>query len=95
MSGCSSRVRTDIEEAPLVVARWGRQWTREELVAHADRLEQVAASRLAEGGDGAGRGVRLLRCTTVAGFEILAGPGLGSGGAWIGCQPRDLVQAAA
>jgi len=86
-----------------VVARWGRQWTREELVAHADRLEQVAASRLAEGGDGAGRGVRLLRCTTVAGFEILAGPGfeilagpgLGSGGAWIGCQPRDLVQAAA
>jgi hypothetical protein len=33
------------------------------------RLEQVAGMRLVEGGDGTERGVRILRCTTGAGFD--------------------------
>jgi len=45
-----------------VVTLWGRQWTRDELLARVGRLEQVAGIRLVEGGDGAERGVRLLRC---------------------------------
>jgi hypothetical protein len=63
------------EEATLVVTLWGRQWTREELLARVGRLEQVAGIRLVEGGDGAERGVRLLQCSTGAGFdfEVLTG----------------------
>ena len=67
MSECS-----DQEEAPPVVTLWGRQRSREELLARAGRLEQMAGMRLVDGGDGAERGVRLLGCTTGAGlgFEI-------------------------
>ena len=43
---------------------WGRRWTREELLARVGRLEQVAGIRLIAGGDGAERGVRMLRCAT-------------------------------
>ena len=46
MSECSNR-----EEAPPVVTLWGRQWTRQELLARVGRLEQVAGMRLVEGGD--------------------------------------------
>ena len=49
---------------------WGRQWSRAGLLARVGRLEQVAGVRLTEGGDGAERGVRLLRVSTGAGFEF-------------------------
>ncbi len=45
-----------------MVTLWGRRWTRPELLARVGRLEQVAGIRLVEGGDGAERGVRMLRC---------------------------------
>jgi hypothetical protein len=53
------------------------------------RLEQIAGIRLVEGGDGAERGVRLLRCWSGAGFdfEILVDRGFDIGGAWIGGRP--------
>jgi hypothetical protein len=54
----------------LVAILWGQQWTREELLARVGRLEQVAGIRLTEGGDGAERGVRMLRCSTGAGFDF-------------------------
>ena len=41
------------EEAPPVVTLWGREWTREELLARVGHLEQIAGIRLVEGGDGA------------------------------------------
>ena len=68
---------------------WGRQWTREALLARVGRLEQVAGVRLIEGGDGAERGVRMLRCWTGAGFEfeILVDRGFDVGGAWLGGRP--------
>jgi hypothetical protein len=53
-----------------VVTLWGRQWTREELLARVGRLEQVAGIRLVESGDGAERGVRLLRCWSGARFDF-------------------------
>jgi hypothetical protein len=53
-----------------VVNLWGRQWTRAELLARVGRLEQVAGVQLAEAGDGAERGVRLLRFATGTGFEF-------------------------
>ena len=82
-----------------MVTLWGRRWTRPELLARVGRLEQVAGMRLVEGGDGAERGVRILRCTTGAGFdfEILVDRGFDIGGAWIGgrplawCSPVGLV----
>jgi hypothetical protein len=72
-----------------VVSLWGRQWRRDELLARVGRLEQVAGVRLVEGGDGAERGVRLLRCSTGAGFEfeILVDRGFDIGGAWLGGRP--------
>jgi hypothetical protein len=73
----------------LVVTLWGRQWRRDELLARVGRLEQVAGVRLVEGGDGAERGVRLLRCSAGAGFEfeILVDRGFDVGGAWLGGRP--------
>ncbi len=72
-----------------MVTLWGRQWTREALLARVGRLEQVAGIRLVEGGDGAERGVRMLRCWTGAGFEfeILIDRGFDVGGAWLGGRP--------
>jgi len=72
-----------------VVTLWGRPWSRGELLARVGRLEQVAGVRLVEGGDGAERGVRLLRCSTGAGFEfeILVDRGFDVGGAWLGGRP--------
>jgi hypothetical protein len=72
-----------------VAILWGRRWTREQLLARVGRLEQVAGIRLIEGGDGAERGVRMLRCATGAGFdfEILVDRGFDIGGAWIGGRP--------
>ena len=62
-------------------------------------MEQVAGIRLVEGGDGAERGVRMLRCATGAGFdfEILVDRGFDIAGAWVGgrplawCSPVGLV----
>jgi Domain of unknown function (DUF4432) len=72
-----------------VVTLWGREWTRQELLARVGRLEQVAGIRLLEGGDGAERGVRILRCVSGAGFdfEILVDRGFDIGGAWLNGQP--------
>ena len=83
------RMRTYNEEVPLVVTLWGRQWTREELLARVGRLEQLAGIRLVEGGDGAERGVRMLRCWSGAGFdfEVLVDRGFDIGGAWINGRP--------
>ena len=83
------RMRTYNEEAPPVVTLWGRQWSREELLARVGRLEQLAGIRLVEGGDGAERGVRMLRCWSGAGFdfEVLVDRGFDIGGAWINGRP--------
>jgi hypothetical protein len=83
------RMRTYNEEAPLVVTLWGRQWSREELLARVGRLEQLAGIRLVEGGDGGERGVRMLRCWSGAGFdfEVLVDRGFDIGGAWINGRP--------
>ena len=43
LSECS-----DQEEVPPVVTLWGRQWSREELLAGMGRLEQVAGIRTPE-----------------------------------------------
>ena len=79
-----------------MVTLWGRQWSRAELLARVGRLEQVAGVRLTEGGDGAERGVRLLRVSTGAGFEfeILVDRGFDVGGAWLG-GARELAAAPA
>jgi hypothetical protein len=82
-----------------VLTLWGRQWSRQELLARVGRLEQVAGIRLTEGGDGAERGVRMLHCATGAGFsfEILVDRGFDIGGAWLNgrplawCSPVGLV----
>ena len=72
-----------------MVTLWGRERTREELLPRAGRLEQIAAIRLAEGGDGAERGARQLRCWPGAGLgsEILADRGFDIGGTRIGGRP--------
>ncbi len=72
-----------------MVTLWGQQWTREDLLARVGRLEQVAGIQLIEGGDGAERGVRMLRCGTGAGFEfeILVDRGFDVGRAWAGGRP--------
>jgi hypothetical protein len=44
-----------------MVSLWDRPWTRRELLARVGRLDQVAGVQLVEAGDGAERGVRLLR----------------------------------
>ena len=65
-----------------MVTLWEQQWSREELLARVGRLEQVAGIRLVEGGDGAERGVRVLRRWSGAGFEfeILVDRGFDIGG---------------
>lgn len=68
---------------------WGRPWTRAELLARVGRLEQVAGVQLAEAGDGAERGVRLLRFATGTGFEfeVLVDRGFDIGRAWLAGRP--------
>jgi Domain of unknown function (DUF4432) len=72
-----------------MVNLWGRRWTRTELLRRVGRLEQVAGVQLAEAGDGAERGVRLLRFTTGAGFdfEVLVDRGFDIGRAWLAGRP--------
>jgi hypothetical protein len=72
-----------------VVTLWGRPWRRAELLARVGRLEQVAGIQLVEGGDGAERGVRVLRCATGGGFdfEILVDRGFDIGRASVGGRP--------
>jgi hypothetical protein len=77
-----------------VVTLWGRQWTREELLARVGRLEQVAGIWLVEGGDDAERGVRMLRCRPGAGFELEILVDCGTTSAFTQ-QACDLVRAAA
>jgi hypothetical protein len=89
MGGAERWRGTPMRGGRLVVTLWGRQWRQDELLARVGRLEQVAGVRLTEGGDGAERGVRLLRCSTGAGFEfeILVDRGFDIGGAWLGGRP--------
>jgi hypothetical protein len=72
-----------------MVSLWGRPWTRHELLARVGRLDQVAGVQLAEAGDGAERGVRLLRFTAGSGFgfDVLVDRGFDIGRAWLGGQP--------
>ena len=72
-----------------MVSLWGRQWSRDDLLARVGRLEQIAGVQLLEAGDGAERGVRLLRFATGAGFEfeVLIDRGFDIGRAWLGGQP--------
>ena len=72
-----------------MVSLWGRQWTRAELLARVGRLEQLGGVQLVEAGDGAERGVRLLRFSTGSGFnfEVLVDRGFDIGRAWAGGWP--------
>jgi hypothetical protein len=72
-----------------MVSLRGRPRTRREPLACVGRLDQVAGVQLVEAGDGAERGVRLLRSTTGSGFgfEVLVGRGFDVGRAWLGGQP--------
>ncbi len=72
-----------------MVALWGRQWTRAELLARVGRLEQLAGVQLVEAADGAERGVRLLRFSSGAGFEfeVLVDRGFDIGRASAGGRP--------
>jgi hypothetical protein len=72
-----------------VVSLWGRDWTQGELLARVGRLDQVAGVQLLEAGDGAERGVRLLRFGTGSGFEfeVLVDRGFDIGRAWLGGRP--------
>ena len=72
-----------------MVNLWGRPWARHELLARVGRLDQVAGVQLVEAGDGAERGVRLLRFTAGSGFcfEVLVDRGFDVGRAWLGGQP--------
>src|SRR5215831_13626066 len=72
-----------------MVHLWGRPWARHELLARVGRLDQVAGVQLVEAGDGAERGVRLLRFTAGSGFcfEVLVDRGFDVGRAWLGGQP--------
>jgi ribulose-phosphate 3-epimerase len=72
-----------------MVSLRGRPRTRREPLARAGRLDQVAGVQLVEAGDGAERGVRLLRSTTGSGFgfEVLVDRGFDIGRAWLGGQP--------
>jgi len=53
-----------------MVNLWGRPWTRRELLARVGRLDQLAGVQLVEAGDGAERGVRLLRFTAGSGALV-------------------------
>jgi hypothetical protein len=53
-----------------MVSLWGRSWRRQELLERVGRLEQIAGVQLVEGADGAERGVRVLRVSSGAGFEL-------------------------
>jgi Domain of unknown function (DUF4432) len=53
-----------------MVMLWGRHWSRNELLARVGRLEQLAGVHLVSGGDGAERGVRMLRSASGAGFDL-------------------------
>jgi hypothetical protein len=53
-----------------MVSLWGRSWRRQELLARVGRLEQIAGVQLVEGADGPERGVRVLRVSSGAGFEL-------------------------
>jgi hypothetical protein len=68
---------------------WGRQFTRAELMRRVGRLDQVAGVDLIEAGDGASRGLRMLRFTTGSGFgfEVLVDRGFDIGRAWHGSRP--------
>jgi hypothetical protein len=72
-----------------MVSLWGRPWTRGELLARVGRLDQVAGVQLVEAGDGAERGVRLLRFSTGSGFgfDVLVDRGFDIGRAALGGQP--------
>src|ERR1700729_2390178 len=72
-----------------VVELWGRQWTRQQLLARVGRLDQIAGVQLTEAADGAERGVRLLRFATGAGFdfEVLVDRGFDIGRAGRGGRP--------
>jgi Domain of unknown function (DUF4432) len=77
-----------------MVSLWGRPWTRRELLARVGRLDQVAGVQLVEAGDGAERGVRLLRFTAGSGFgfDVLVDRGftwcqLGSGTYVVAMEP--------
>ncbi len=72
-----------------MVDLWGRTLSRDELLARVGRLEQVAGVQLVECGDGAERGVRVLRVTSGSGFdlEILVDRGFDIGRAWFLGQP--------
>jgi hypothetical protein len=72
-----------------MVSLWGRHWSRAELLARVGRLDQVAGVQLAEAGDGAERGVRLLRFGTGSGFgfDVLVDRGFDIGRAWLGGRP--------
>ena len=72
-----------------MVNLWGRPWARHELLARVGRLDQVAGVQLVQAGDGAERGVRLLRFTAGSGFcfEVLVDRGFDIGRAWLGGQP--------
>jgi hypothetical protein len=72
-----------------MVNLWGRSWSRAELLARTGRLDQVAGVSLTEAGDGAERGVRLLRFATGAGFDfdVLVDRGFDIGRAWLRGRP--------
>ncbi|MGH3302895.1 MAG: aldose 1-epimerase family protein [Streptosporangiaceae bacterium] len=72
-----------------MVSLWGRQWSREDLLARVGRLEQIAGVQLLEATDGAERGVRVLRFATGAGldFEVLVDRGFDIGRAWTAGRP--------
>ena len=72
-----------------MVDLWGRSLGRDEILARVGRLEQVAGVQLVEGGDGAERGVRILRVTSGSGFEleILVDRGFDIGRASFGGRP--------
>lgn len=72
-----------------MVNLWGRPWTRRELLARVGRFDQLAGVQLVEAGDGAERGVRLLRFTAGSGFgfDVLIDRGFDIGRAWAGGRP--------
>jgi Domain of unknown function (DUF4432) len=78
-----------LQEVERMVSLWGCPWTRGELLARVGRFDQVAGVQLAEAGDGAERGVRMLRFTTGAGFgfDVLVDRGFDVGRAWLGGRP--------
>lgn len=72
-----------------MVSLWGRSVTRRELMARVGRLEQVGGVQLVQAGDGAERGVRLLRFGTGSGFgfDVLVDRGFDIGQAWLRGRP--------